>query len=181
MIIEEKAHPFIKNDAVATIGSDGLMGDKLVSIASTSANTVVIKDGAQIASVDPADFGRILGKAEHIISNAEVITDGLAGIATQISQGKGNIGRLIYDNSIAKNLDASMSNMKAGTAGFSENMTAVKHNFLLKGYFKKKEHKKEEAAEKAQEAAGQQPDSKADRKAQRKADRKAKRDSTDAK
>ncbi len=181
MIIDEKTHPFIKSDAIASIGSDGLMGDKLISIASTSANSVVISNGARITSVDPADFGAIISKVQHIASNAEVITDGLAGIATQISSGKGNIGRLIYDNSIAKNLDASMSNMKAGTAGFSENMNAAKHNFLLKGYFKNKERKKqqaEQAKEDAQNppATATKPDTKADRKAQRKADKKAKKD-----
>ena len=89
MIIEEKTHPFIKSDALASIGSDGLMGDKLITIASTSANTAVIKDGAKIGTIDPADFGQIMGKISNIASNAEVITDGLAGIATQISSGKG--------------------------------------------------------------------------------------------
>ena len=182
MIIDEKAHAYIKEDAVATIGSDGLMGDKLVSIASVSPNAKCIKDGARIASVDPADFGAIIGKVQRIAANAETITDGLAGIANQISSGKGNIGRLIYDNSIAKNLDATMTNMKTGTAGFSENMQAAKHNFLLKGYFKKKERKKQEAADQAQEAAGQQPsgdqkpDTKADKKAKRKANKEAKKD-----
>ena len=181
MIIDEKSHPYIKSDAVATIGSDGLMGDKLVSIASVSANATAIKNGAQIASVDPADFGVIISKVQRIATNAETITDGLANIANQISSGKGNIGRLIYDNSIANNLDASMSNMKTGTAGFSENMQAAKHNFLLKGYFKKKERKKQEAADQAAEGAGQSPadqqtDSKADRKAKRKAEKAAKKD-----
>ena len=181
MIIDEKARPYIKSDAVATIGSDGLMGDKLVSIASTSANAVTIKDGAQIAAVDPADFGAIISKVQRIATNAETITDGLAGIANQINSGKGNIGRLIYGSDIAKNLDASLTNMKTGTAGFSENMQAAKHNFLLKGYFKKKERKKEQAAQDAQDAkstpaADQQPDTKADKKARRKAEKEAKKD-----
>ena len=48
MIIDEKVHPFIKNDAVASIGSDGLMWDKLISIASTSGNAVVLKSGERI-------------------------------------------------------------------------------------------------------------------------------------
>jgi len=181
MVINESSHPYIKSDAVASIGSDGLMGDKLVSIASISANGTTIKDGARIASVDPADFGAIIGKVQRIATNAETITDGLAGIANQISSGKGNIGRLIYDNSIAKNLDATMTNMKTGTEGFSENMQAAKHNFLLKGYFKKKERKKQqEADQKAEDAAqppaDQQTDSKADKKARRRAEKAAKKD-----
>jgi len=179
MIINEKVHPFIKNDAIASIGSDGLMGDKLISIASTSGNAVVIKSGEKITTQDPADFAEIISRVQRIASNAEVITDGLAGIATQISSGKGNIGRLIYDDKLSKNLDASMSNMKSGTEGFKENMTAMKHNFLLKGYYKKKEQKKQEAADKALQDTQKQPatDPQPDTKAARKAAKKAKKDS----
>ena len=180
MVIDEKTHPYIKSDAVASIGSDGLMGDKLVAISSASANTVIIKEGATITTVNPTDFGQIMNKISNIATNAEVITDGLAGIATQISHGKGNIGHLIYDDNLSKNLDASVTNMKSGTAGFSENMTALKHNFLLKGYFKKKARKKEEAAEQAQEdaakAAAPPKETRAEKRAERKAAKKEKKE-----
>src|SRR5690606_10533290 len=38
MRMKGKVKPFLKTDAIAAIGSDGLMGDKLVTIASGSAN-----------------------------------------------------------------------------------------------------------------------------------------------
>ncbi len=177
MIIRKSAHPYIKSDAVASIGSDGLMGDKLITIASVSENATLIKDDGMIATVDPTDFGKIMTRVEQIAYNAEVITDGLADIATQISSGKGNIGRLLYDDQMAKNLEGTVSNLKQGTAGFSENMTALKHNFLLKGYFKKKQQKKEEeAAEKAaqQDSTSAGPSKKELRKAARQAKKEAK-------
>jgi phospholipid/cholesterol/gamma-HCH transport system substrate-binding protein len=43
---------------------------------------------------------------------------------------------------MGNNLHATMVNLKKGSAGLNENMEAAKHNFLLRGYFKKK--KKEE-------------------------------------
>ncbi len=151
MIIKNKVHPFLKSDAVASIGSDGLMGDKLVTISSVSDNAVTIKDGGMIATVDPTDFGKVMDKVGRVADNAEVITAQLAGIATQINTGKGSIGTLLYSDKVAKNLEGSVNNLKQGTAGFSQNMTALKHNFLLKGYYKKKaraqDAKNEEAAE----------------------------------
>jgi phospholipid/cholesterol/gamma-HCH transport system substrate-binding protein len=42
-----------------------------------------------------------------------------------------------------------MDNVQKGTAAFSENMEALKHNFLLRGYFRKQE----KAAKKRQTAA----------------------------
>ncbi len=173
MIIRDKVHPFLKSDAVASIGSDGLMGDKLISISSTSENATLIKDGGMIATVNPTDFSKIISRVEEIADNAQVITEGLANIATQISSGKGSIGRLLYSDEMSKELEGSVSNLKKGTAGFSENMTALKHNFLFKGYFKKKARAKEEEANKQAilDSTGQ-----LSKKDERKAARKAKRD-----
>ena len=33
----------------------------------------------------------------------------------------------------------SLDNIQKGTDGFNQNMEALKHNFLLRGYFKKQE------------------------------------------
>jgi phospholipid/cholesterol/gamma-HCH transport system substrate-binding protein len=57
---------------------------------------------------------------------------------------------------MAENIDATLENLKSSTKGLDENMEAAKHNFLLRGYFRKKEKaaakKKEEAEEKAKDA-----------------------------
>ncbi len=171
MVIKEKAHPFIKSDAIANIGSDGLMGDKLIIISATSDNAVIIKDKGLIETVDPVDFGQVMDKVSRIADNAEVITEQLAGIATQINAGKGSIGTLLYSDKVAKNLEGSVDNLKQGTAGFSQNMDALKHNFLLKGYYKKKARAKEqqETIEQFKEdTTGQNLNKKEKRKAERK-------------
>ena len=177
MIIRNKVHPFLKSDAVASIGSDGLMGDKLITISATSDNAVVIKDGGLIATVDPTDFGKVMDKVGRVADNAEVITAQLAGIATQINTGKGSIGTLLYSDQVAKNLEGSVNNLKQGTAGFSQNMTALKHNFLLKGYYKKKaraEEAKEEEVREGIDTTGQQLTKKQERKLERKAKKESK-------
>ena len=70
---------------------------------------------------------------------------------TSINSGKGTIGKLIHDPTIANDLGKTMDNLKASSKGLEENMEAAKHNFLLRGFFKKKEteeRKKKEALEK---------------------------------
>jgi phospholipid/cholesterol/gamma-HCH transport system substrate-binding protein len=182
MIIEKKANDFIKKNAIASIGSDGLMGDKLITIAATSEGSVPIKNGERIETEDPADLSKMMTKVQHIADNAEVITASLADIATQISEGKGSIGRLLYSDHLAKNLEGTVSSLKEGTQGFSENMKALKGNFLLKGYYKKKEKKKQEALDKANNAAGPADTkdetakpNRAQRRAERKEERKEKK------
>jgi phospholipid/cholesterol/gamma-HCH transport system substrate-binding protein len=57
---------------------------------------------------------------------------------------------------MADNIDKTIVNLKKSSKGLNENMEAAKSNFLLRGYFKKKEKNeakaKEEALKKAQEA-----------------------------
>ena len=48
---------------------------------------------------------------------------------------------------MADDLDATMENLRKSSKGLNENMEAAKHNFLLRGYFKKKERAKRKAAE----------------------------------
>lgn len=160
MRLDEKVRSHIKTNAVASIGSDGLMGDKLVTITAGSDNAPLIKDDGMIATVNPLELDKTIAKISQIATNAEVITDALADVATQIKSGRGSIGTLLYNDSLARNLRGTVKSahetletFKKGGQGFSEDMQALKHNFLLRGYFKKKQKeadnkKKEEAKEK---------------------------------
>src|SRR5689334_22056800 len=55
MIIQSDKREFIKNDVVASVGSDGLMGDKLLSIEPGSPNAPLLPDGGQIHTAEPVD------------------------------------------------------------------------------------------------------------------------------
>ena len=79
--------------------------------------------------------------------SAEIITEQLAYIMLKINSGRGTLGRLIQDSTIAENFSQTILNLKKSTKGLNENMEAAKHNFLLKGYF----NKKDKAAAKAKE------------------------------
>lgn len=171
--LQEKVKPFIKKNAVASISSDGLMGDKLIVISSGSAAAPAIADGNTIKTVDPVEFDKVIGKISNVAENAEIITDQLAGIISQVNEGKGSIGKLLFSDSLANSLEGTVrdarqavKSAKKGTEGFSENMEAVKHNFLLRGYFRKKEKAKQKQLEEQRqgEAAKQAQPTKATRK-----------------
>jgi len=146
MVIEKNVNKFIKKTAIASIGSDGLMGDKLIVISATAEGGEMMNSGDKINTEDPADFSKTMAKVNRIADNAEVITEGLASITTEISQGKGSLGRLLYNDKLAKNLEGTAVSMKEGTQGFSDNMQALKSNFLLRGYYKKKAKEDKEKA-----------------------------------
>ena len=106
MNIRAKYQQYIKSDAVAGIGGDGLMGDKLVIITpGKGMGAAVVKSGSVLHTTNPLDFDKSLAKIDHIASNLEVMSASLAGITTQVSSGKGTIGRLLYDDKLGKGLE----------------------------------------------------------------------------
>lgn len=147
--IEKRIQPYIKSDAIAGIGSDGLMGDKLVVISPGSNTSPVVSDGGNLLTSNPVDVDKIMNNLTKIADNAANLTGGLSDIVNKINSGKGSIGRLLSNDKLAVKMENTIeqasqtaSSIKKTAASVDENMQAAKHNFLLRGFFKKKERKR---------------------------------------
>jgi phospholipid/cholesterol/gamma-HCH transport system substrate-binding protein len=141
MLITEETRRFIKKNATAMIGSDGLMGDKIVLITPGPLSTQAIHDYDHLRTVKAVNMDDILEKLLITSDNAASITGNLSDIMVNIRDGKGTIGKLLADSSFAKNVEQALINIRQGTGGFKDNMEAASHNILLRGYFKKKNKK----------------------------------------
>jgi len=153
LIIKEEVRQFIKSDCKVAIGSEGIIGDKLVTISQGSDEAPLVKEGQQLRSSEPVETDAIMAGLRVTVGNAEVITQQLAEIMTKINTGKGTLGRLIQDKTLAENLNKTVLNLKKSSKSLDENMTAAKHNFFLKGYFNKKAKKAAQKKEDAKKAA----------------------------
>ena len=152
MLVKTSVQKFIKIDSEVSIGSDGLIGDKLLAISQGSTNAPIVKEGQLLASTEPIETDAIVASLEATAMNAEIISIELAEIIQGINKGEGTLGRLLKDTEIAENLSKTMENLESSSKGLDENMNAAKENFLLRGYFKRKKRdaeKKKEAQEKA--------------------------------
>ncbi len=152
LVMKEEVRKFIKTDATASIGSDGLMGDKVLTISPGTKSRKVIEDNGQIASVDGIEMRDIMKSVKKSVDNIGVISDELAIFSHSMNNGNGALARLVKDDKMANSVSNTLSNLESGTKGFSENMEAAKSNFLFRGYFKKKEREKKEKAEEKKEA-----------------------------
>ena len=155
MSIRKDVKQYIKTDCEVRIGSEGLIGDRLVVITNGSAEAPVVTEGQQLESSEPVETDAIMASLQITAGNAEVISQQLAEIMFKVNNGKGTLSRLIQDSTIANDFGQTMVNLKRSTKGLDENMEAAKHNFLLKGYFNKKakeaeKKKKEDDAKKAE-------------------------------
>ena len=161
MSIKSEVRKFIKQDAIAGIGSDGLVGDRVVIISPGTMNRQPVRDNEILVSKAPVETEQIMAGLKTSADNAALITQQLSEVAYKVNHGHGIIARLLGDSSMGNNLHATMVNLKNGSAGLNENMEAAKHNFLLRGYFRKKQ---KEADKKKKEAEEKKKESEADKK-----------------
>jgi phospholipid/cholesterol/gamma-HCH transport system substrate-binding protein len=143
MLIEEDTKKFIKKNAKALIGTDGLMGNKVVSITPGTTGQPTIADKDFIETVKPVSIDDIMLNVKLSSENAVDITDNLSIMSESIVEGKGVIGKLFMDSALGENLDKALLNIQQGAGGFKQNMDAASHSFLLRGYLKKKAKEKE--------------------------------------
>jgi phospholipid/cholesterol/gamma-HCH transport system substrate-binding protein len=156
MLVRKNVQKFIKADSEAGIGSEGIIGDRVLIITQGSNDAPMAKDGQRIWSTEPVETDAIMKSLLSTAVNAEIITLQLAEIMVNINSGEGTIGRLIQDTTIAENINQTIVNLKRSSRGLDENMEAAKHNFLFKGFFNKKERaadqkKKDDEKQKATE------------------------------
>lgn len=144
-------------DSRASIAGDGLMGDKLIQISPGGASSALIAENGELIGVNPFDMEKVIKskvekigiKVGSILDNIDTLAVNLSSIFRKVNDGKGTLGRLLNDEKIAADIEQTVASAKktAKTAnkaaeGLNENMEAAKSNFLLRGYFRKKEKKR---------------------------------------
>ncbi len=146
MVIRKEVMKFIKTDCMVGIGSEGLIGDRLLIISQGSADAAQVKDGQKLASSEPVETDAIMASLQVTAWNAEVISLQLVEIMEKMNGGEGTLGRLLADTTIAENIDRTIINLRKSSKGLNENMEAAKSNIFLKGFFNKKAREAEKAS-----------------------------------
>jgi phospholipid/cholesterol/gamma-HCH transport system substrate-binding protein len=168
LVIRKKYQEFIKKDAKASIGSDGLMGDKVLTISPGTPDKTPVNNGDIILTKNAIEMEDVMLSAKTSVDNAGIITAQLAEFTTKMNTGNGALSKLISDEKfsnslqstlvnlqtasnefalftaklnsggLSESLDTTMRNIQGATKGLNENMEAAKSNILLKGFFNKK-------------------------------------------
>jgi len=141
ILINEATKRFIKSNAKAVIGSDGLLGNRIIQIVPGANSNSRIANNDTILTIQPVSIDEIMQNIKVASDHTAEITGDLSVIMDNIKRGKGTVGKLFSDSVFADNLNQTLVNIKQGAGGFKNNMDAASHNFFLKGFFKKKKGK----------------------------------------
>lgn len=142
------------------------MDDLMVSVKKSVDNAAVITaelaqfsssmnngNGALSKLISDEQFGNSI---KNTILNLENSTTEFKRFTVNMNNGKGALSKLVSDERMGKVIDSSLTNVKTATKGLNEVIEAAKHNFLLRGFFKKKqkeEDKKQDELDALEEAA----------------------------
>jgi phospholipid/cholesterol/gamma-HCH transport system substrate-binding protein len=134
ILIGESTRQFIKKDARASIGSEGLMGNKVLIMSPGTGGQKEIENNDTVQTAQPANMDEMLTSLKTTIDHASSITDDLAKITDNIQAGRGTIGRLVMNKSDAEKVDSILVNLKEGSAGFRIFVEKAKKSWLLWGF-----------------------------------------------
>ncbi len=128
MIIRQEIKQFIKSDCEVSIGSEGLIGDRLLVISQSSSDAPLVEDGQQLLSSEPVELDAIIASFQVSAKYVEVITQELATLTTMVNSGHGTLGRLVYDSTIAEDISQTIVNFKTSSSRFGEIMEVTKQD-----------------------------------------------------
>lgn len=125
MLIDKAIFPHIRKDAVATIGSDGLVGNMIVNIIPGKGTQASVEPGDEIQSLSRIRSEDMLSTLSETNKNAALLTSDLLKITKEIIQGKGTVGLLIKDSVLAKDLKQTVHYLKISGKETSESITKL--------------------------------------------------------
>ncbi|MBO9731531.1 MAG: MCE family protein [Chitinophaga sp.] len=136
MNIDQSAQEFIHKDVVARISSEGLMGNKIVMLSGGTPNMPRIEDGDRLTVGSGLSTEEIMNTLQVNNKSLVEITDNLKVITKGMVDGKGTLGKLLTDDSVYKNLNASMAglnNAVANTRRLTSALSAYASKLQTKG------------------------------------------------
>ncbi|MCM4158703.1 MCE family protein [Antarcticibacterium flavum] len=95
---------------------------------------------------DTVTAGRVVNMVNNLENTSKTIdslTGGLNSYSEKLVNGKGTLNFIATDTTFVKSLEATVENAEQAAGKLNENMEALKHNFLFRGYFRKLEKLKQ--------------------------------------
>jgi phospholipid/cholesterol/gamma-HCH transport system substrate-binding protein len=146
--INEKLRGLVRTDSVVTIGTEGVVGNRFLTITAGSVRTPVADAGATLTAAEPTDISNLLDQAKgtieninttlrnasHLVTNADGLITTLGdnlnstvtGVKTTVSnaneliagikEGQGTAGMLLRDEALAGQIRQAVTNVQSATS-----------------------------------------------------------------
>lgn len=127
MIVDDKFLKHIKKNALAAIGSDGLVGSMVINIMPSKGSSLALIPGDTIQSFSKISTNDMLSTLNTTNENAAILTSDLLKITSAINRGEGTLGLLIKDKEMASNLKSTTNNLKEASEKATKTIDNLKN------------------------------------------------------
>ena len=111
MEIQEEAQKFIPKNAVVKIGSDGMIGSKVLDITEGNLQAGYIQEGNTLPTGQGSSMEDMFALLQANGDNLLEVTGDLKQISRKVLNGEGSVGKLINDPSLANNVQALLNRL----------------------------------------------------------------------
>jgi len=111
MAIREQEAEYIRDNAIASLGTDGLMGNKLVNIAPGEGIGNAIVDGTVLGSSIPLDTDQMMRTLDRTNLNMAAITDDLKELSQRLTR-PGGLVHMLGDSVLAMDMRRSITDLQ---------------------------------------------------------------------
>jgi phospholipid/cholesterol/gamma-HCH transport system substrate-binding protein len=125
MLIKESMQQYIRKNAIATIGTDGLMGNKLVNIIPTEGSAPFVKGGDVLSSKKPLDTDEMLRVLSDTNEDIAVVAENLKKSIHRINNSTA-LWTLLSDETVPENIKASMVQVLNASLGVNHMVDDLK-------------------------------------------------------
>ncbi|EKB49524.1 MlaD family protein [Cecembia lonarensis] len=115
MNVEQKAQEYIRKDSRATIGSDGLIGNKIIVIYGGTTQAPSVENGDRLVAEMPLDTDKMMETLQENNKNLVTITENLKVLTGKIAEGEGIVGAVMTDSVVADNFRNILTNLERAT------------------------------------------------------------------
>ena len=126
MVVDYEYLKHIKKNALAAIGSDGLVGSMVINIVPNKEKSMALVPGDTINSFSKISTNDMLTTLNTTNENAALLTSDLLKITTAINNGEGTLGMLITDTQMASDLKRTTNNLKTASENASKTIERLK-------------------------------------------------------
>ena len=113
IVLEQKFRTYIRCDALASVGTDGLMGNKIVNIINNgNSNSELIREGCIINTLKPVETDEMLRTLNQTNEYVSGIAVNLKNITDEIGNSRGTLWRLLTDTLLAARLYATFGELQ---------------------------------------------------------------------
>lgn len=130
MLIQEDVIGFVKSNSVAAIGTDGLMGNKLVNITGSKSPGVPVKEGDFILSIEGIEMDQMVRTLNTTNENVMLISEDLREVSSRLKNSN-SVWGLLGDTLMVDEIRSLVHNLNKTSASaerFSHDLEMIASN-----------------------------------------------------